>query len=430
MYRASTYIPALVTGQTLPINFRACPNLKAALLLLCQMNPKYIDHLVALSPPEWRKLLGWLDANGLSLYFADRVNELNLQAALPPGVNERLQQNLSDNRARMRSLLQECAQLQSEFQSADLSYAVLEGFSLCPSPVPMAELRHQLDLEFLVDENDASKAREILEQAGYRLHGIGERTWEFKKNETASFSKKNMYQDLSARAVELHIEVALPGRKSVLSRVEHREIEGVMMPVLAPADLFLRQGMHAFEDVCSSSLRAAHLLEFYRNVCAHAEDRAFWTQVRELAEEEAIASFGLGVILQLVEAVMEEDVPSKLAMWTTLRLPATAQRWVDLHGLNCVYGTSRGTKLYLMLRRELEKRGISFSRPARTAILPPRLRQVILPASAGDPMSFRIRRQMQQFRFAVQRLRFQFVEGLSNGWAFYRWQRFRNGLSA
>ncbi len=120
------------------------------------------------------------------------------------------------------------------------------------------------------------------------------------------------------------------------------------MPVLSSPDLFLRQGMEVFEDVCNSSVRASHLFEFYCNVCAHAEDVAFWSQVRELAEDEPMTVFGLGVVLQLIESVMEGEVPSKLVMWTMLRLPAAALRWVDIYGLSGVGGTRHGgAKLFL-----------------------------------------------------------------------------------
>lgn len=430
MYRAGTDLPAFVTGQTLPRNSHACPSREAALLSLCHLKPEYAERLSTLSPGEWRKLLYWLDVSGLSLYFVNQVNELNLQGSLPVAVNERLQQNLSDNRARMRGLLQESAELQEEFHRANIPYAVLKGFSLCPSSVPMSELRHQLDLDFLVEEGGAAKARKILEQTGYRLHEISGRTWEFKKNETPRFSTKNMYKDGFGRTAELHIESVLPGCESLLSRREYREIEGVMMPVLAPADLFLRQGMHAFKDVCSSFLRASHLLEFYRNVCAHGDDPAFWSEVRDLAEQDPRAIFGLGVVLQLIESVMQGEVPSKLAMWTMLRLPPAAQRWVALYGLNCVYGAPPGTKLYLLLQRELEKEGIMFTRPARIALLPMRLPQVIIPASANDTMTFRIQRHALQFQFILQRLRFHVVEGLRYAWASYRWRRYQNELSA
>lgn len=430
VYRASTDLPAFVTGQTLPRKSHACPNREAALLSLCHVKPEYVERLLTLSPGEWRKLLYWLDVSGLSLYFAHRVNELNLQGSLPVAVNQRLQQNLSDNRARMRGLLQESAELQAEFQRANISCAILKGFSLWPSSVPMPELRHQLDLDFLVEEGGASKAREILEETGYRLHESSGGAWEFNRNETPRFSTKNMYKDGFGRTVELHIEAVLPGRRPLLSRREHREIEGVMMPVLAPADLFLGQGMHVFKDVCSSFLRASHLLEFYRNVCAHSDDPAFWSAVRELAEEDPRAIFGLGVVLQLVESVMQGEVPSKLAIWTMLRLPPAAQRWIALYGPNCVFGTPPGTKLYLLLQREMEGEGMTFARSARTALLPMRLPQVVIPASADDTMGFRIQRHALQFQYILKRLRFHVVEGLRYAWASYRWRRYRNELSA
>ncbi len=425
MYGASTDLPAFGTGQTLPKNSHACPNREAALLSLCHLKPEYADRLSALSQGEWRKLLYWLDVSGLSLYFAHRMNELNIQGSLPLAVNQRLQQNLSDNRVRVQDLLREFAELQIEFQRVGITYAVLKGFSLCPSSAAMAELRHQLDLDFLVDESGAARAREILEAAGYRLHQISGSTWEFKKNDTPRFSIKNMYKAGFGYAVELHIEPSAAGQKSLLSRREYREIEGITMPVLAPAELFLRQGMHAFKDVCSSFLRASHLLEFYRNVCSHADDAAFWSEVRELAKGDPRAAWGLGVVLQLIESVLGGEVPSKLAMWTTLRLPVAAQCWVALYGVNCVYGTPPGTKLYLLLQRELEQAGMSFVRPVRTVLLPIRLPQVIIPATADDTVISRVWKHAFQSRFIFQRLRFHVVEGLRYAWASYRWRRLR-----
>ena len=422
IYPASADIPAFVTGQTLPRAAHACPNRQAALLSLCHLKPEYIDRLLTLSLGDWRKLLHWLDVSGLSLYFAHRVAELNLREALPISVSQRLQQNLSDNRKRMRSLLKESAALQAGFQRACVSYAVLKGFSLCPTSVPKPELRHQLDLDFLIEESSALKAREILEHAGYRLHGTSGRTWEFKKNDTPRFSTKNMYKDGFGNTVELHIETVHPGREPLLSRREYREIEGVTMPVLAPADLFLGQGLHAFKDVCSSFLRASHLLEFYRHICSRADDAVFWSEVRSLAEGDPRCILGIGTVLQLIESVMEGEIPSKLAVWTMLRVPASAQRWIDLYGGKGVYGAPPGTKLYLILQRELEAAGVPFTRSARTALLPTRLPQAIIPANANETLVFRVQRYALQFRFILQRLRFHVAEGLRYAWASYRWR--------
>jgi len=428
MYSA-TNLPAFVTGQTLPTNSHACPNREAALLGLAHSDPKHLDRLFSLSVGEWRKVFRWLDVSGLTLYFANRVNELNLQGQLPPAVNQRLQQNLSDNRARIRGLLQESAELQADFRRAKISYAVLKGFSLCPSSVSMPELRHQLDLDFLVEEEGAPKARRILERAGYHLHEVSGRTWEFKKNPRPRFSPKNMFIDGFGRTVELHIQSVLPGRTPLLSRREYREIEGVMMPVLSPADLFVRQGMHVFKDVCSSFVRASHLLEFYRHVCARGDDPTFWSEVRAVAEEDPRAVVGLGVVLQLIESVMEGEIPSKLAMWTMLCVPPGAQRWVALYGKSCVYGTPPGTKLYLLLQRELENAGLSFGRSAKDALLPTRLPHTIIRAGANDTLAFGFLRQALQLRFILARLRFHVVEGLRYAWASYRWRRYRSEVS-
>lgn len=393
MHRADIDPPTYVTGQTLPRNSHACPNREAGLLGLSHSKPEYFDRLLALSPGEWRKVQRWLDASGLTLYFADRVNELNLQSALPVAVNQRLQQYLSDNRARTKRLLQECAELQRDFQQANLSYALSDGFSLCPTTVSMWELRTESCLDLLIDQSSASEAREILEQAGYGLGVMAGGTWTFKKNE-----KQNL-----AQTIVLHIETVRPGRKSALSRREIREIEGIIMPVLAPADLFVRQGMHVFREACSSFLRASHLLEFYRTMCAHRDDPNFWSEVRGLAEEDATVVLGLGVVLQLIESVMQGEIPSKLSVWTTLPLPAGVQRWIAIYGLNCVYGTPPGTKLYLLLQRELEKAGMVFTR---------------------------VQPQSLQFRLILPRLRFHIVRGPQYAWASYRWRQYRNELAA
>lgn len=427
LYREATDTPVFVAGQVLANESHTCTNREAVLLFLCHSKPTYADQLLSLSTSDWRKLLHWTDVSGLTLYFADQVNKLNLHNSLPSAVYERLKENLSDNRIRMRRLFRECAGLLTEFQRANISVAVLKGFSLLPSSVPVSELRHQLDLDFLVEENGALKARQILEQAGYRLYDASGRTWEFKKDETPRFSNKSMYKDVFGRTVELHIESSA---ESLLNRREYREIEGVIMPVLAPANLFLRQGMHVFKDVCSSFARASHLLEFYRHVRARADDCDFWSEVREQVADDPRTVFGLGIVFQLIGSVVDGEIPSKLASWTMLRLPAPPKRWVLLYGKTCLYGTPPGTKLYLLLQRELERAGMSFGRPVRAALLPTRLPKMVVPTGSNDTLTFSLQRYALQARFVLLRLRFHVVEGLRYAWASYLWRRNRRVFSA
>lgn len=408
-FSASTTVHAYIAGKTLPKSFYACRNREAALLSLCHAKPADIDYLLSLTRGEWRALLRWLDASGLTPYMANHIAELNLQEKLPNIIKQQLQRELVEHRAQMESVLQESLKIQAEFQRANLCYAAVENLSFLPSSAQRPVLGSQPGVEYLVDENDARMAREILEAAGYRLDTALNTTWEFRKNNATELSRKNMDQDGCGCVVTLHIETVVKGCESWMTRREFQEIEGITMPVLAPADLFLRQGMRVFDGVCSPFLRASHLLEFYLHVCARADDPAFWSQVRSLAEEDTTTVFGLGVVLNLIESVMEGEIPAKLVIWTMLRIPEGVQRWTDMYGPNCVYGMAPGNKLYLLLQREMERAGVSL-RPDGV------LRQ---------------KSQEETVRHATSlRMRFHVVESLRYAWTSFRWQRFGDELPA
>ncbi len=139
-------------------------------------------------------LLAGRYVSGLALYFLNRLVELDVCAQLPSAVIERLQQNMMDNTRRTHGMIAESVSIQREFQEADLSYAILKGLSLTPDSVPRPELRHQFDLDYLIAEKDAPKARQILERRGYRLYAISGRSWEFKMNEKPRFSDEGFLQ--------------------------------------------------------------------------------------------------------------------------------------------------------------------------------------------------------------------------------------------
>ncbi|HEX6771262.1 MAG TPA: nucleotidyltransferase family protein, partial [Acidobacteriaceae bacterium] len=179
------------------ISFRATDELRAreaALLLVCDARYGDCASLDNLSSSQWSRLLHWLDTSGLALYFLDRVIELQQSAMLPSEVLASLHQRLADNIARTASMVAESAELHREFQLANLCYATLKGFSLFPHSVPKPELRSQLDLDFLVAEESAPRARRILEDRGYYLHATSGRSWEFKTLEKPGISLERVYQ--------------------------------------------------------------------------------------------------------------------------------------------------------------------------------------------------------------------------------------------
>jgi hypothetical protein len=399
------------------------PEREAVLLIFCDPLPDQCFLLQNLSRRDWRSLLHWLDISGLALYFLDRITELRLCDWLPPSVLARLQQSLIDNTARTRGMIAESVAIQQEFLQARLSYANLKGLSLWPSSVPKPQLRSQFDLDFLVAEGSAAEARRILERRGYRLYLVSGRSWEFKLNETPGASLKDLYKASPSHAVELHIEANAPGSFSPLQRIERRELHGCSMPVLSPVDLFLGQGIHAYKHVCSEFSRVAHLLEFRRHVLARRGDHAFWNELRSTAAGNPRASLGLGVVTLLITHVMGDFAPEELTDWTVQCLPQSARLWVEMFGRRTVFGSFPGSKLYLLLQRELEAAGVPAKRSLRQILLPKRLPPPVIRAFPNETLTVRFRRYRVQFNFILLRLRFHIVEGLHYAWESRRWRR-------
>jgi Uncharacterised nucleotidyltransferase len=402
---------------------------QAVLLLFRDPMPSQCLELFNLSGKEWRRLLYWLDVSGLALYLFDRLFELGLRERMPQAIVDRLQQNTIDNAKRTKGMVEESVAIQREFQQAGLSYSVIKGLSLCPDAVLRPELRHQFDLDFLVAEKSISEARQILERRGYRLYAVSGKSWEFKINETPYGSLEKMYKGSPEYAVELHVESEAASSHSRLSRIRHREMYGIFMPVLSPVDLFLGQGLHAFKDVCSAFSRTAHLLEFYRHVIVLRDDAIFWTELRSKAECDPRASLGIGVVTYLLTSIMGDFAPKTLTDWTVQTLPLSVQLWVNLYGRRTVFGKPPGTKLYLLLQRELENAGVPGKHSIKRALLPSRLPPPVVRGSSSETLSVRIARYRLQCRVIFSRLGFHAMEGLRYALESYRWRQSLKRLS-
>jgi hypothetical protein len=395
---------------------------EAVLASFCDPVPPQVDMLSHLSHREWQSLLSWMDVSGLALYFLDRWTPLNQCVALPQAVADRLQQNQHDNALRTRSMMDESLLLQHAFQHAQLSYAVLKGPSLCPVAVPQLQLRHQFDLDYLIAQDHAPEARQLLERNGYSLQAISGTSWEFKKNATRYIPTRDLYKPQRSHFVELHIESAVAGQRTRLSRAIRRDIAGMSMPVLSPVDLFLGQALHAFKDVCSAFSRAAHLLEFRRHVLTRNEDAPFWQELRVAAESNRKAAVGIGVVTALITSIMGDFAPQLLTDWTVATLPPSVALWVETYGRRAVFGGHPGTKLYLLLQKELEATGMPPKRAATPLLVPTRMPPSVISAASNEILSTRLMRQYVQARYVLGRTRFHLVEGIRYAVESYRWR--------
>jgi hypothetical protein len=381
-----------------------------------------------LTAKDCKRFLHWLDVSGLALYFLDRMTQRGQRGSLPAAVVSRLERNQEENRQRTQGLIDESIRLQQDFQSANLSYAVMKGVSLYPMSVPRPELRHQFDLDFLIADSYAPAARQILERHGYTLFAISGKSWEFKKGQTPRVAAKDLYRDLPYRGVELHLEVSAPGAPARLPGVVSREIYGLVMPVLSPVDLFLGQAFHASKDISGSFLRASHLLEFYRHVLARREDISFWEELRQHACEDRRACLAIGMVTYLITSVWGDFAPRALTSWTVDQLPAPIRLWLDLYGQAAIFQVPPGTKRYLRLRQEMDRAlGVS-GRSSSLAVLSFGLPHAVIQGAPGERLSTRLARYRVQIRFLTSRLRFHFIEGLRFVVESRRWRRLRSNL--
>ncbi len=326
-------------------------------------------------------------------------------------------------------MIAESIAIQQEFQEVGLRYANLKGLSLWPSSVPRPELRSQFDLDFLVAEQSAPEAKRLLERRGYRLYLVSGRSWEFKLNEKPGVSLKDLYKALPSHTVELHVESNLPNSSSPLERVQWRELHGYVMPVLSSVDLFLGQGLHAYKHVCSEFSRTAHLIEFRRHVLNRSDDLAFWSELRSTVSGDPRASLGVGVVALLIARVMGDFAPAALTDWTVACLPHPARLWVERYGRRAVFGGVPGSKLYLLLQKELAAVGVPAKRSLRQILLPTRLPPPVIRAFPNETLSVRLSRYRVQLHFIFYRLRFHVIEGLRYAWEEYRWRGKVNRLN-
>jgi hypothetical protein len=242
-------------------------------------------------------------------------------------------------------------------------------------------------------------------------------------NERPGFSLRDIYKDLQSYAVELHIQPGDQTSSPPLDRLEWRRLHGINMPVLSPVDLLLGQGLHAFKHVCGEFSRTAHLLEFRRHVLTRRDDNDFWDELQLSAIEHPRAPLALGVVTLLISHVMGDFAPEKLTRWTVSRLSRSVRLWIEMYGHRAVLGTYPGTKMYLLLQRELAAVGVPAKRPLRQALIPLRMPPPEIRPFENETLPVRVGRYRMQLQLILRRLRFHVVEGLRFLFESYRWRR-------
>ncbi len=384
--------------------------------------------LAPLKEAQWRRSLYWLDASGMALYLLDRLERLDALEVLPKSVLDRLQQNQKDNRRRSEAMLAEFVEINQAFQAVGVSYANEKGFTLWPDSCPDPALRCQLDLDFLVDGNDLEICAEILCGRGYTLRTREKHEWGFRAADDNLAKVGDLYKPKPQRSAELHFTVAddltyTPSRDPRLDRAVWKSQSGLAIPCLDPVDQLIAQASHILEHLCTAGTRLAWLLEYKRHVAVHAEDGYFWTEVRVRARDDRRTAIAIGLASLISNLILGGGTPPALDDWTLDRLPPAVRLWAELYGRRSVLADPPGTKLYLLLRDQLDARANAWKEDGRHILLPLRWPARIVNVGKDASPWKRLQGELYQFRFLLYRLRFRVVEGIRYNVEAAKWKR-------
>ena len=380
---------------------------------------------------DWLRAKYWLDVSGLALYFLDRLIALKLESCIPADFLEQLRGHLGENRDRAASLFTEILEITRALQYRNIKCAVLKGITLPLESVPESALRNQMDLDILVRSSDVDSTKECLASFGYVLDAISGSTWEFKTGPSGTSSLKNLYQVRPERSVEVHLVDDLPPTTSAdrLTRAVWKSIQGQQLPSLSPADVFVLQGQHLFKHMCGEHTRVSWVLEYWRHVCARRVDSAFWAEVELIAAQEPGVKLAIGAATLLASLMFGPFAPQELSNWSMEQLPPAICLWIQLYGRRLLLSDSPGSKLYLLLRKELNPQSPGEEAARRKLMFPlhrpPRITRPI----GNEGILTRFRRYRFESYFVFRRLRFHVAEGIGLAVESLRWQRRLEGVS-
>jgi len=406
---------------------------KTVLAAFWEPAPSIRARLGEFSARDWERAMFWLAVSGLALYFLDRLTTLGLEECLPPTVLARLRQNLADNRERTAWLFEEAITLNRELQQLEIPFAFLKGITLTPESVPDATYRCQTDLDLLIRESDSEPVYAVLEKLGYGLHASSGQTREFKAGPFGTATVHDIYKARRDRSLDLHLLAGTSNGARVmedrLTRARLRSIQGAILPALSPPDIFVQQAFHLFKHMCSEHTRAFWVLEFWRHVIARRDDLAFWESVRLIAASEPQAELAIGVATMLASLIFGPFAPSQLTSWSMDRLSPAICLWIQLYGRQILLSDSPHSKLYLLLREQLDSDPSGVSVARKRLIFPIHLPPRVTRGESGESILTRLGRYRMQAKFALIRLWFHLAEGLRFAVESLRWQRRLMGVT-
>lgn len=389
------------------------------------------EHAFALrrfSARDWRRSYHWLITSGLALHLLAVLRTFQAEHCLPPRICERMNGLDLASMARTDELRRDYLELNRRFEGLGTVYVNWKGFALEPEFCEDVRFRPQMDFDFIVQPEGADLFDTELRAAGYRQTRNTSIEATYENLPHRPYSLEGVYQLKPQRKVELHfasdhgslttnamdLHAALARRCVVMSG-------GQSIPVLAPADAFLGHAAHAGRHALEGWVRLGWLHEIDYFVRRHASDSVLWGEVLRLAllPNAPVISAAVGILL--AKQLWHRKLAVSLT-WAEEALPDSASRWIEAHGDRLALADFPGTKLNLLLQRELSD-GADWPEIERAALF----RRRAIPRVVHVPPKATLRQRAHishlQFRFASRRVFFHVVETARYYVLKWRWSR-------
>ncbi|MGH9523034.1 MAG: nucleotidyltransferase family protein [Terriglobales bacterium] len=377
----------------------------------------HANALARFSQRQWRSSFHWLVTSGLALYLWDSLVELGAEDVLPIRVGQRLAALDEGSVRRTAELRGDFVALTRRFAELGMPFAAWKGFALAPEFCPDIRLRPQMDFDFIIPVEHVDAFDACLRAAGFRQTGVTEVEARYENLPGNHYSVEQVYLPKPHRKVELHFGRDNPSRVTpgiilddCLTRGRILRIDNYDVPVLSPADSFLTHAAHAGRHALSGWARLGWLKELDHFMQSNRDDAELWQRVQQLVTEDpaCIAASAVGVLLASV--VWQRELPPGLS-WIRGAIPAGAVRWIDRYGSRFAAIDFPGSKLHLLLSRELVS-AQEWRRLESSALYPIRKPGRVVHTEASSALSSKVRAEGIQLRFVCRRIRFHLKETL------------------
>jgi len=314
------------------------------------------------SERDWDRTLGWLDDTGLALYFLQKLKDAGPASVVPSLVLFGLEKRFTANQERVANMARQFDFLNARFRDSGVRYAVVKGLSLVPQFCPDANLRHQGDFDYLVDDKSLPIAQRVLVEAGYVLRpSYSSQEFKFLMPSMGKApANEEQYEAHAPYAVELHLDIwdsdahKVPLRQPLflLDNATTRQWGGFAFPVFPDEDAFLVQVLHACQHLFGYWIRISWLWEIGHFLTRRASDASLWSRVEQRVGESTVLREFVVVVTELVAKLFAAPIPATVGVWGQSIRPA-ARVWIDNYARHWVFGEVPAYQFRLFPRAKL-----------------------------------------------------------------------------